>query len=365
MNFRSIANLNQVIVAALPRVPRDFDLVVGIPRSGLLAANMLALHLNLPLTDMRGLIQKRLLQSGRRMGDARTDFFDRVCKVLVVDDSVNSGNAMQRAREELTAAGLDYELVYAACYVTNESQHLVDLWLEVVPTPRVFEWNVMHQDLLGECCVDIDGVLCRDPSHEENDDGPLYREFLTNVEPLFLPTVKVGALVSARLEKYRPETEAWLARHGVEYDELLLLDLPDARARRAAACHGSHKAEAYRDRNAMLFIESDALQAAEIARLASRPVLCIGTRRMYYPDSLLTDASAFARHKANRLVTKVRKKLKRLFERGLQRKPVEEDPALVDEAHRPLDTRETKQVQREPEDSRTKKDARESVRLTR
>lgn len=347
MNFRSIANLNQVVVAALPRVPRDFDLVVGIPRSGLLAANMLALHLNLPLTDMRGLIQQRLLQSGRRMGDARADFFDRIRKVLVVDDSVNSGTAMRRARAELDAAGLPYELVYAACYVTHESQDLVDLWLEIVPTPRVFEWNVMHQDLLGESCVDIDGVLCRDPSVEENDDGPRYREFLSKVEPLFLPTVKVGALVSARLEKYRPETEAWLARHGVEYDELILLDLPDARARRERACHGSHKADAYRTRDALLFVESDARQAAEIARLASRPVLCIGTRRMYYPDSLLTDASQLTKHKAGRLVEKLRSRLKRALDRGLQRKPAVADPDIADEAHRALDTREPSTPRRE------------------
>ena len=348
MNFRSIANLNQVIVGSLPRVPRDIDLVVGIPRSGLLAANMLALHLNLPLTDMRGLIQRRLLQSGRRMGDTRSDFFDRVKKVLVVDDSVNSGSAMRRARSELDAAGLDYDLVYSACYVTEASQDLVDLWFEIVPTPRVFEWNVMHQQLLADCCVDIDGVLCRDPRPDENDDGPRYREFLLNVEPLFLPTVRIGALVTARLEKYRSETEEWLGRHGIEFDELVMLDLPDAASRRAAGCHASHKAAAYRRRDSLLFVESDAGQAGEIARTTGRPVLCIGTRRMYYPESVLSDVGQLTRRKLRGLGKRVRRRLRRLLDSGLQRKPAVENAHIADEAHRELQPEVTSQAMRQP-----------------
>ena len=336
MNFRSIANLNQVIVGALPKIPRDIDLVVGIPRSGLLAANMLALHLNLPLTDMRGLIQGRLLQSGRRMGDTRADFFDTIRKVLIVDDSVNSGTAMRRARKELELAGLEYELVYSACYVTAESRDLVDLWFEIVPVPRVFEWNVMHQELLGDCCVDIDGVLCRDPRPEENDDGERYLEFLSTVEPLFVPTVRIGTLVTARLERYRGPTEAWLADKGIQFDELVMLDMPDAESRRAANCHASHKAKVYRERDSLLFIESDPRQAAEIAEASSRPVLCVGTRRMYYPDSVLADVGHLAGRKARSLASRVRRRLRRLIDRGLQRKRANEHGEIADEAHRDL-----------------------------
>ncbi len=32
--------------------------------------------------------------------------------------------------------------------------------------------------LLENFCVDIDGILCRDPTREENDDGPKYRELI-------------------------------------------------------------------------------------------------------------------------------------------------------------------------------------------
>ncbi len=68
MNFRSIQDLNEAIVRGLPRIPRDVDLVVGIPRSGLLAGSILALHLNVPLTDLQGLIEGRTIQSGPIFG---------------------------------------------------------------------------------------------------------------------------------------------------------------------------------------------------------------------------------------------------------------------------------------------------------
>lgn len=50
MNYRSISDLNQIILKRLYIIPRDIDLVVGIPRSGMFPANLLALYLNRPVT---------------------------------------------------------------------------------------------------------------------------------------------------------------------------------------------------------------------------------------------------------------------------------------------------------------------------
>ena len=38
MHYRSISDMNDAIVRNLHRLPRDIDLVVGVPRSGILAA---------------------------------------------------------------------------------------------------------------------------------------------------------------------------------------------------------------------------------------------------------------------------------------------------------------------------------------
>lgn len=296
MNYRSIADLHRAVVALLPRIPRDVDLVVGVPRSGLLAASMIALQLNRPLTDLRGLLERRLLQAGkRRAADRVEDPFESARRVLVVDDSVRSGSAMREARQLLADARLPWPLTFAAIYVTPRCRDLPDLWAEEVPLPRVFAWNVMHHAWLAKCCVDIDGVLCRDPLPEENDDGPRYARFLADAEPLMLPSVPVGWLVTARLEKYRAATEDWLARHGVEYRRLEMLDLPDAAMRREKGAHVPHKADAYARSRAMLFIESDPSQARQIAERAGRPVLCVTDQRMCYPRSLAGNAAAVAR----------------------------------------------------------------------
>ena len=293
MEYRSVSDLNMCLVRNLYRLPRDIDLVVGVPRSGLLPANLIALHLNLPLTDLKGLIEQRLIASGPRMG-RRIESFDDVKRVLVVDDSVNSGAEMKRVRALLEEENPDCEIVLLAIYVTPGAEDFVDMWLEHIPMPRVFGWNAMHHANSTVTCFDIDGVLCRDPTETENDDGDAYREFLLNVEPLFIPTRELGALVTSRLEKYRDLTETWLAKHGVQYKELVMLDLPTKEDRMRLGNHAEFKAAAYRERTwAKLFIESSASQAQDIANLSVKPVLCIETDTMRVPNmKALTRATA-------------------------------------------------------------------------
>ncbi len=294
MNYRSVADLNETIINSLSLIPRDVDLVVGIPRSGMLAANLLALHLNLPVIDLEGYIEGRRLGCGVR-GERRGlhQSAESVTKALVLDDSVLSGATIRAARQRLVDSQRDCEVLYGAVYVAPEAQSEVDLFFEELLVPRVFEWNLMHGGMLEHACVDIDGVLCVDPTEQENDDGPKYRNFLERAKPLLLPTTPPGWLVTCRLEKYRDLTEQWLARHGVRCERLYMMDLPNKAARLASGSHGSFKARIYRSTKAMLFVESSQRQAVEIARLSGKPVLSMETRRMVYP-SLLAHIPEFA-----------------------------------------------------------------------
>ncbi len=169
---------------------------------------------------------------------------------------------------------------FGAVYVTEESRPLVDYWHEVVSLPRVFEWNMMNHGLLESACVDIDGVLCRDPSEEENDDGPLYRRFMASTEPLIVPRREIGWLVTCRLERYRSLTEQWLRENGLRYKTLIMMDLPDKATRQAAKRHAVFKAAHYRETGARLFIESSYGQAREIARLTGKDVYSVEAREM-------------------------------------------------------------------------------------
>jgi uncharacterized HAD superfamily protein/adenine/guanine phosphoribosyltransferase-like PRPP-binding protein len=282
MNFRTIGQMNDAIVAGLVKVPHDIDLVVGVPRSGMLPAAIVALYLNVALTDVDGLLEGRLLQAGlSRKTQQRINEVKSARKILVMDDSCLSGKQLNVVREQICNAKLKAEIIYCVVYATSDSGQYVDLYFELCPMPRMFEWNIMHHPGLVHACLDIDGVLCSDPSDEENDDGANYCRFLDEAKPLWIPTTQVGWLVTSRLEKYRAQTENWLSRHGVKFGELVMLNMNSAAERRAAKCHGKFKGEVYRLKSAQLFIESDPMQALEISEIAGKTVFCSSNRQVY------------------------------------------------------------------------------------
>ena len=207
---------------------------------------------------------------------------------MVVDDSIASGSALAECKENLSHLTSKFNFKYAVVYATPGKQNLVDYALETVATPRYFQWNIFNHSTLDKACFDIDGVLCADPTKEQNDDGPEYVSFLLNAVPLYLPGSKIGTLVTSRLEKYRVETETWLENHRIKYDRLVMLDLPNMKARQKANCHGIHKANEYKKSKYNLFVESDLKQAIKINKLTKKPVFCTENFKMIYNSQSLT-----------------------------------------------------------------------------
>ncbi|WP_415183139.1 phosphoribosyltransferase [Phaeovulum sp.] len=285
MQFRSIADMNDTIVKAMRRLPHDLDLVVGVPRSGMIAAQFVALLGNIRLTDLDSYLAGRIYSSGKTKATGMRPETEGRRRVLVIDDSINGGTAMKEAKARVAAAGLKDDVIFAAVYGSKPHHPEADLVFETVPWPRLFQWNFMHHKFLKDSCIDIDGVLCHDPTAAENDDGAAYLHFLATARPLYRMTRPLGTLVTSRLERYRPQTESWLAAQGVRYDRLVMLDLPSKAARQRLAAHGSFKGEYYRDSDAILFIESENRQALRIAEIAGKPVLCLQTNRMITPSN--------------------------------------------------------------------------------
>ena len=284
INYRSLTELNRNVFSWLDILPHDFDVIVGVPRSGLLVANLLSTQTNTPMTDLKGLLERRMIDSGQRLQiQGAEGFFNSRLKVLVVDDSVGQGKQIQKAKKMIEEANAQHEILFGALYVTPECKEMVDFYFEVLPLPRVFEWNILNNNHLKWCCVDIDGILCRDPTKEENDDGLIYESFIKNVNPKFVPNKKIGWLVTSRLEKYRMTTEMWLKNNSIKYDYLRMLDLPDINARIESQAHATHKAAVYQEVWAKLFIESSRKQADRIAYLTGKPVYCIETSEMIFP----------------------------------------------------------------------------------
>ena len=143
-----------------------------------------------------------------------------------------------------------------------------------------------HREFCARSCFDLDGVLCIDPTDAENDDGRRYQEFLRTVPCLVVPTLPLAHIVTSRLERYRPETEAWLKEKGIQYRHLHMLDLPSAEERRRLRAHSSFTADVYSRVEADLFVVSNPEQAWMIARLSGKPALDYTNRQLISPDGL-------------------------------------------------------------------------------
>jgi uncharacterized HAD superfamily protein/adenine/guanine phosphoribosyltransferase-like PRPP-binding protein len=291
----------------LPRLPREIDVVVGIPRSGLTPALLVALYKNAMVTDPDGLLEGRGFPPGtRRTKPNLAAESSRWRNVLVIDDSVDSGRTFGEICKRLDGRADGWNVTLCAVYGAPKDNRHVDIVLEHCPQPRIFEWNLVHHpDHMRSACLDIDGVLCLDPTKEENDDGLEYDRFLANARPNLIPTVPVGTLVTSRLEKYRRQTEDWLHQAGVEFDELYMLDLPTAAERRRLKAHAPFKAEVYAaKRESSLFLESDEGQARQISQITGKAVVCTDTMTLF-------GGSLLSRYR--RSVSNLRDKLWRRF----------------------------------------------------
>lgn len=274
MIFISYAELAKDILAWSEKLPRDIDAFIAIPRSGVIPASMLALQRNVRLSTIEEFRDGRIFQGGFR------DQHKEVKKVMVVDDSLLSGRSMVAAGNQLKIHS-HIEVLHGAVYLKPGSESPAWLYYRKLPLPRIFEWNWMHHFWLQHACMDIDGVLCRDPTREENDDGIRYQGFLRSVMPRYLPTVQVHTLVTSRLSRYRLKTVTWLQKHNIQYKELIMHPAGTAKERQSAGDHAKRKAQVYRDCTYKLFIESSAKQSKEINNYTHKPVLCTDTMKLY------------------------------------------------------------------------------------
>ena len=282
MEYRSYADLADTVVRNAHHVPLDVDLVVGVPRSGIIPASILALQLNRPFQELEAYLAGCPIKVGRT-AKAVISTERPVRRILVVDDSVASGESARAVRARLRLEKPGVEVVFLAVYGTTSHSAHVDIIFEVVESPRIFQWNLMRHSRLADACFDIDGVLCHDPEHSQNDDGENYIKFLLKAKPLLRSGTRIEHLVTSRLEKYRPQTEQWLRENGVEYGKLWMLDLPTAEERRRRGAHASFKAKIYRETGSCIFVESEGRQAQEIADLSQKPVLSIEDQAILWP----------------------------------------------------------------------------------
>lgn len=291
IHYKSISDLNSSIIGNLYKFPHDVDLIVGVPRSGMLPANLLALYLNKPYTDIDSFIEGRIYGCGDR-GIFIENKNNK--NIIVIDDSVCTGKALAKTKSKITKANLEnkFNFTYSAVFATKESKDKVDIFCDIVEIPRFFQWNLFHHPFfLANAFCDIDGVLCPNPPID--DDGEQYINYIKNAPKLYTPTVEIDTLISCRLEKYRTITEEWLKQNGIKYKHLILLNLPTKEVRQKWHKHGEYKGQLYKDSNAILFVESSLWEAQKIQKISHKPVFCVEKFKMLNNSAIRTKTFNF------------------------------------------------------------------------
>ena len=99
-------------------------------------------------------------------------------------------------------------------------------------------------------------------------------EHLTEAACLMRPSFEISEIMTTRFERDRPQTERWLAQHGISYRSLTMAPFASATERAKNGGFAERKATIYQERwDAILFVESCPTQAETIARLTGKPVL--------------------------------------------------------------------------------------------
>jgi orotate phosphoribosyltransferase len=233
--FLTIANMTDRAISLCEKLP-EIKGVIGLPRSGMIAASVVAINLSLPLYSLsKDRICK--LHSRSSDGGSRMSQFEpskEKLPYLVLDDTSYSGAELVRVRKLLKEKYPEEEFLFSTIYTTPEVEYKTDEYgslLDIVNArayfPHILEWNFFNAHTTVYGMFDLDGVFCPDCPYEIAEDKELYEDWICNVEPIKSRIPKLFecmAICTGRLEKYRPETEAWLKKHGIKYKTLIMFD---------------------------------------------------------------------------------------------------------------------------------------------
>jgi len=251
----------------LKSFPERYDLVVGVPRSGLLLASIIACKLGRPLAasddEANNYWCSQLIEP------------PLIKRILLIDDSVSSGRTISAARERLQAIwGPAVTITTAALIVSPEGAGQVDCFYRAIPRPRLFEWNMMHSHKGQIVAVDFDGVLCAAPPPGIELDDTNYCHWLETVNPYLIPSFTIDAIITNRLDKYRDVTKRWLERQGVKYRQLLMWSPAKFGAKRTGSLT-RHKITSLILIKPDIYWESDYREGEAIWRSTKIPTLCL------------------------------------------------------------------------------------------
>lgn len=244
----------------IAKIPASVTAVAGIPRSGLTPAMMIAERLHLFPYVIHEEMGLQPLPYGWRMRMGRVD--DGM--LLVVDDTLASGAAMQRIKEVASQR----EHLKAVVYLNPQHRRAVNLFGSYLFLPHYLEWNFFNSIHSAALATDLDGIL----ADEERPDHPV--KYLPKRHPLKL-------IVTGREECHREETEQWLRHNGIVWERLEMWPY-DSDSRWVNGACAKWKGEIYLQASeCKIFTESCPHQAKIIAAVSKKRVICPATAEIW------------------------------------------------------------------------------------
>jgi hypoxanthine phosphoribosyltransferase len=275
LEWVSLARLARDSVILASKIPANVTGIVGIPRSGMMPAAIIAELLHVPLLELSGDTAIRHTQTT----SSRGPILVRNVKgpLVIVDDTVYGGAAMARARQLFKG----YKPLFAAVYCHPQRVNDIDFFTRELPSPHLLEWNfpnhgpywgLSHPEVEAffgaGVASDLDGIIF----HDAESGGKLGELYLA---PRAFP---VPLIVTGRPERHREITEQQLRDRGVKWTRLEML--PDSEEHSATNA-AFFKARCFAASGCGMFIESCPWQAHTIHELTKLPVICPIQEKVY------------------------------------------------------------------------------------
>ncbi|MCW4009160.1 MAG: hypothetical protein NWF05_00880 [Candidatus Bathyarchaeota archaeon] len=197
--FRSFQDAMRDLDEWVKTFPERYDVIVGIPRSGMFVASYIATKLGVPLSTPDDFVRNEIWFTC--VLKKPTD----IHKILLVDDGVGRiDGQMKQNFYKIKTVFPTLEIKRASLYIYKNAVEAVDRYYDYLDDNHLNreEWNLLHRKY-GTLGVDMDGVLCHDwdPARYRT-----YETFLQTAEPFMIPKFKIDFIITNRHKKYANET---------------------------------------------------------------------------------------------------------------------------------------------------------------
>jgi len=258
--YRSMPTTIRDTLRLCEMIETDFDIVVAIPRSGMVVGSIISVLFGKPLTTPDVLAEGRVWMSNK-VGEVQD--ITSETRLLLVDDGIQYGSAFENAIFQIRRKYPCIKIKTVVLYAHNGTKNKVDVHLMEIPKnhDNYCDYSIMHCKP-KKVAFDLDGVLCRD-----------YCDGYQNAQPYLIPAYEIDCIITARLECDRKVTEQWLEHYGVRYRMLCMRQLWENPL--------EFKASVLIKEKPLLYVESDRWIAKECNERTGVRCLCLQDGVLY------------------------------------------------------------------------------------